>query len=248
MFIIFAKQFSTVMRALPIISTIILLCFFISSCRFKVEGEGPINLHEIKINNFDKLYLEIPAHVIIEDSDTSTFTIACQDNILQELTIHNAGKKLLIESSKKFNIQKPIEIRITTPKVDYIDIIGEGQVDYNPVVYQSDLKINLSGSGKVTSQINTGAIEVNITDNGDVVLSGKSDILIGTLNGPGDVHAYGLIADKCKFEINGSGNVRCSPSTLLKATINGSGDIFYRGTPEIKSEITGSGQIKRESK
>ena len=248
MFIIFAKQLITIMRALPIISTIILLCFFISSCRSKVEGEGPINLHEVKISNFDKLYLEIPAHIVIENSDTSTFTIACQDNILQELTIHNIGKKLLIESGKKFNSQKPIEIRITTPKVYYIDIAGQGQVDYNPVVYQSELKINLSGSGKINSRINTESIEVNINDNGDVVLSGKSAILKGILNGSGDIHAYDLIADKCKFEINGAGNVRCSPSTLLKATIDGSGDVFYRGTPEIKSEIKGSGQIKRESK
>ena len=236
------------MKALNFILATALFCFLFTSCKFKIEGEGPINLHEVKIKNFDKLYLEVPAHIVIEASDTSTFTIACQDNVFNELTIHNVGKKLLIETGKQFSIQKPIEIKITTPKVDYIDITGEGQVDYNPKEYQSELKINLTGSGKVYSNINTGLIDVNINDNGDAILSGKSDNLKATLNGPGDVHAYDLIADKCKFEINGSGNVRCSPSTLLKATINGSGDIFYKGTPEIKSEINGAGQIKRESK
>ncbi|MFM7014767.1 MAG: head GIN domain-containing protein [Bacteroidota bacterium] len=225
-----------------------LLCFLFDSCKYKVEGEGAINLHNVTIKSFDKLYLEIPAHIVVEESDSAIFSIACQDNIFSELYIHNVGKKLFIETGKQFNVQRPIEIKITTPKIDYIDISGQGQVDYNPTKYQSELKINLTGSGKVYSKINTGSIDVTINDNGDAILSGKSDLLKGTLNGPGDVHAYELVADKCKFEINGSGNVRCSPSTLLKATINGSGDIYYKGTPEIKSEITGAGQIKRESK
>ena len=109
------------------------------------------------------------------------------------------------------------------------------------------LGIELKGKSSVISTINASEVDIKVIDNGDAILAGRAEVVEGVISGSGDIHAYDLIADKCKLEINGSGNVRCSQSTLLKATIHGSGNIYYRGTPEIKSEITGSGQIKRES-
>jgi hypothetical protein len=236
------------MKALYSILASFAICILLTSCQSEIEGEGTINLHDVKIQNFENLYLEIPAHVIIEDSDSTTCAIACQDNIFNEINVHNKNKKLVVESNKKFKVQRPVEIRITVPKVDYIDITGNGTVEYNPTKYLKKLGIELKGKSSVISTINAGELNIAVIDNGDAVLAGKVEALEGMINGSGDINAYDLVAEKCKLEINGSGNVRCSPSTLLKATIHGSGNIYYRGTPEIKSEITGSGQIKRESK
>lgn len=236
------------MKALYSILAITVVCFLISSCQSEIEGIGPINLHSVKIENFENLYLEIPAHVVIEESDSASCTVACQDNIFKEIIAHSDNKKLIIESDKKFNTQRPIEIRLTIPKVDYIDITGNGTVEYNPLKYQKKLGIELKGKSQVITRISASEINVEIIDNGDALIAGKAELLKGKINGSGDIHAYDLIADKCKIEINGSGNVRCSPSSILKASIHGSGNIFYKGTPEIKSEITGTGQIKRESK
>ena len=236
------------MKALYSILATTVLCFLITSCTTEVEGLGPINLHDMKIENFENLYLEIPAHVVIEDGDSATCTIACQDNIFNEIVASTENKKLIIESNNKFKVQRPVEIRLTIPKVDYIDITGNGTVEYNPTKYQKKFSVELKGKSKVISNINASEIKIDVIDNGDAVISGKTEELAGIINGSGDIHAYDLVADKCKIEINGSGNVRCSPSSTLKASIHGSGDIYYKGTPEIKSEITGSGQIKRESK
>lgn len=236
------------MKTLYYLLAIAAVSITITSCRSKVEGEGVINLHDAKIDNFENLYLEIPAHVVIEENEIASCTIACQDNIFNEINVYTKNKKLIIESSKKLVAQRPIEIRITTPKVDYIDITGNGTIEYNPTKYQDKLKIELKGKSTVHSNINANEINFTIIDNGDVKLSGKTELLEGIISGSGDLNANDLITAKCKLEINGSGNVRCCPSTLLNAIIHGSGNIYYKGTPEIKSEITGSGQIKRETK
>lgn len=236
------------MKALYSILASFAICILLTSCQSEIEGEGTINLHDVTIANFENLYLEIPAHVLIENNDSAKFTIACQDNIFNEINVHGDNNKLIIESNKKFKVQRPVEIRITVPKVDYIDITGNGTVEYNPTKYLKKLGIELKGKSTVISTINASEVDIKVIDNGDALLSGRAELVEGVISGSGDIHAYDLAADKCKLEINGSGNVRCSPSTLLKATIHGSGNIYYRGTPEIKSEITGSGQIKRESK
>ena len=235
------------MKALYSLLTTLAFCFLIMSCQSEVEGEGNINLHDAKITNFENLYLEIPAHVVIEENDSATCTIACQDNIFNAIYVHCDDKKLIIEANKKFNVQRPVEIRITVPKVDYIDITGNGTVEYNPTNYLKKLGIELKGKSSVISTINAGEVDINVIDNGDAILAGRAEVMEGVISGSGDIHAYDLAAAKCKLEINGSGNVRCNPSTLLKAAIHGSGNIYYKGAPEIKSEITGSGQIKRES-
>jgi hypothetical protein len=236
------------MKALNSLLAIIAICCLLASCQSAIEGEGKINLHNAKIENFENIYLEIPAHVIIEESDSITCAIACQDNIFNEINVHSESKKLIIESNKKFKVQRPVEIRITVPTVDYIDITGNGTIEYNPTKYLKKLKVELKGKSKLISTISASEVDIEIVDDGDAVLAGKVEALEGMINGSGDINAYDLLAEKCELEINGSGNVRCSPSALLKANIHGSGNIYYKGTPEIKSEITGSGQIKRESK
>ena len=236
------------MKALNSLLATIAICCLLTSCQSEIEGEGKINLHSAKIENFENVYLEIPAHVIIEENDSTTCTIACQDNIFNEINIQTNNSKLVIESNKKFKVQRPVEIRITVPTLNYIDITGNGTIEYNPTKYLKKLKVELKGKSKLISTISASEVDIEIVDDGDALLAGKVESLEGVINGSGDIHAYDLVADKCKLEINGSGNVRCSPSALLKANIHGSGNIYYKGTPEIKSEITGSGQIKRESK
>jgi hypothetical protein len=236
------------MKAQNSLLAIIVICCLLTSCQSAIEGEGKIKLHNAKIENFENIYLEIPAHVIIEESDSITCAIACQDNIFNEINVHSESKKLIIESNKKFKVQRPVEIRITVPTVDYIDITGNGTIEYNPTKYLKKLKVELKGKSKLISTISASEVDIEIVDDGDAVLAGKVEALEGMINGSGDINAYDLLAEKCKLEINGSGNVRCNPSVLLKANIHGSGNIYYKGTPEIKSEITGSGQIKRESK
>jgi hypothetical protein len=236
------------MKVLNSLLAIIVICCLLTSCQSAIDGEGKINLHNAKIENFENIYLEIPAHVIIEESDSITCAIACQDNIFNEINVQTNSSKLVIESNKKFKVQRPVEIRITVPTINYIDITGNGTIEYNPTKYLKKLKVELKGKSKLISTISASEVDIEIVGDGDALLAGKVEILEGMINGSGDIHAYDLVADKCKLEINGSGNVRCSPSALLKANIHGSGNIYYKGTPEIKSEITGSGQIKRESK
>jgi hypothetical protein len=236
------------MKALNYLLAITAICCLLTSCQSAIDGEGKINLHNAKIENFENIYLEIPAHVIIEESDSITCAIACQDNIFNEINVHSESKKLIIESNKKFKVQRPVEIRITVPTINYMDITGNGTIEYNPTKYLKKFKVELKGKSKLISTVNAGEVNIAVIDNGDAILAGKVETLEGMINGSGDIHAYDLVAEKCKLEINGSGNVRCSPSALLKAYIIGSGNVYYKGTPEIKSEITGSGQIKRESK
>ena len=236
------------MKALYSLLITLAFCFLLASCQTEIEGEGLIKLHDVKIENFEKLYLEIPAHVVIEDSDSVTCTIASQDNVFSEINAHTEDNKLIIEANRKIKVQRPIEVRITAPLVQYIDITSDGTVEYNPTKYLKKLGIELKGKSKVKSSINASKVEINIIDNGDAILGGKAEIVEGVISGSGDIHAYDLSSDKSKFEINGSGNVRCNPTTLLKATIHGSGNVYYKGSPEIKSEITGSGQVKRETK
>lgn len=236
------------MKALNSLLATIAICCLLASCHSEIEGEGKINLHTAKIENFENIYLEIPAHVIIEENDSATFTIACQDNVFNEINVLTNNGKLVIESNKKFKVQRPVEIRITVPTLNYIDITGNGTIEYNPTKYLKKLKVELKGKSKLISTLSASEIDIEIVDDGDALLAGKVESLEGMINGSGDIHAYDLAAVKCKLEINGSGNVRCSPSTRLNAIIHGSGNIYYKGTPEIKSEITGSGQIKRESK
>ena len=86
---------------------------------------------------------EVPASELNNHSYFAYINVTSVDDLFNEIVASTENKKLIIESNNKFKVQRPIEIRLTIPKVDYIDITGNGTVEYNPTKYQKKFSVEL---------------------------------------------------------------------------------------------------------
>lgn len=105
--------------------------------------------------------------------------------------------------------------------------------------------LKLSGSGDVRTQAIHGPLNIILAGSGDIVAAGVEGPLQVSLAGSGDVVVANGQATEADLNLAGSGDIKFGGSaTSLKARIAGSGDIRVREvTGPVAKAVVGSGEI-----
>ena len=219
-----------------------------SSCNSTVIGEGELRKESRKIGSFNKLALNINAHVSIIIADSNSIVLVAQANILENIELKSKGRSLLIHSKQSLKTDKPIEIIMTCSAPEALEINGAGEIEIiNPYKIEKSTFI-INGSGDIKARPHSQQIKSTINGSGDLELKGEAEDHKIQINGSGDLKASELIVQNYRIDINGSGKVFIHVESKLNVNIMGSGDVNYIGDPEINSKITGKGEINRANK
>jgi hypothetical protein len=139
-----------------------------------------------------------------------------------------------------------MEVYITTPYLEGIKQSGSGYIttDY---FTPDHFDVSLSGSGNISTAVETDKIEASISGSGKITLSGEANDGRFSISGSGNIDAYDMTLITCNAKISGSGDMWVKVENYLNATISGSGNIFYYGDPGIETHISGSGNVIHEN-
>lgn len=233
-----------------------------------VNGSGNVITDERSIDGFEALHLAIDADVTIQQGERTFLTIRGEDNIIESIETEIRRNRLTIKSQDRglmtiLRNTKPIEITISTPSLEEIDVSGSGNV-VSEALTSDDMEITISGSGDVElEQLESGKVDVQISGSGNFEVNGLSaDSIEVGISGSGDVQAKGR-ANEAELNVSGSGaieagsmalntaDVRVSGSgeitTWVKETldvqVSGSGDVSYYGDPQVDDDVSGSGDV-----
>jgi hypothetical protein len=231
-----------------LIKLFLLIGLFHSSCQRPLTGEGELIKESRSIKSFKNLVLNIPAHVSILVTDSSSLTIVAQENIIENIELKRKNDRLIIQSNRILISDKPIEIFITCTSLREIELNGSGEIVILNKYSTPKANFTINGSGKIQSQLIANEIKSKINGSGAMNFSGAAQQLKIQINGSGDINAQDLSASNCDIKINGSGKTYLTVKDKLDISIVGSGDVIYAGEPIIKSNITGNGKIKSTTK
>ena len=214
-------------------------------CKRTVNGTGAIVSETRDLNQATEITLSIPAEVTIIEADSFSCVIGTQKNILNVINTKVNGNEFSIESDHDFNTDKPVQIVISLPKIEAIEVNGSGQVSSLNNLQDKVLKLEVNGSGTIKLSGKIIDIESAINGSGEIYLDGKCDQQKVNINGSGNFHGYGFETANSKIEITGSGDAEVMATDELKVDITGSGNVHYKGNPHLKSDITGSGNVQK---
>jgi hypothetical protein len=225
------------------------LGIFISSCSFMgscVQGEGKVIERTLTLESFSKVDVSGATTVFISQGETQTVTISAQENIIALLNKNVSGDEWEIEFERCIKSTEGIEIYITIPEIEELQINGSGSITSKGLLQSDKMKLDIQGSGELNLELDVKELETEIAGSGDITLKGTTKIHNIDVNGSGDVNAYDLRSDEDEIKINGSGDVKVNVSYSLSVKVNGSGDVYYKGdVKEISSSINGSGNLKQ---
>ena len=235
-------------KELQILALFVSIAFIFISCVVVVGGEsvsgsGTIIEQERNVSEFNRVHLKGSGKVFLSRGKMQLLKIKTDDNIMPLIETDVSGKKLTVSHGKHHLRPTVFEVFITVENLEGVAISGSGDVTGADRFAAETFYTEISGSGDIVMEVETGRLESKISGSGDILLSGKAEDYTASISGSGKINAFDMQANNVSVKISGSGDCRVSASESLDAKISGSGDVYYKGRPKINTHISGSGSL-----
>ena len=209
-----------------------------------VQGSGNIITQEREVSEFSKVHLKGSGKVFLTPGEKQSLEIKTDDNIMPLIETDVSGNKLTISHGNHHLRPTSFEVYITLENLEGVRISGSGDIIGKGRFVTDTLYAEISGSGDMDLEVETGLLETKISGSGSIHLAGKAEDYTVSISGSGKINAFDVDAKHVSLKVSGSGDCRVSASESLDAKISGSGDVYYRGRPQINTKISGSGSLK----
>jgi hypothetical protein len=188
-------------------------------------GSGQLATQSRQVSGFTSVELAGVGELSIDQTGTESLTVSAEDNLLPLLTSEVEGDTLILGKKPNTRIvtTKPITYTLTMKDITGLAVSGSGTINA-PKLTTAALRIEISGSGVITT-------------------AGNVDDQSLEISGSGRYLADGLTSKTTTAEISGSGTGNVVASNALDVKISGSGTLTYSGKPQVSQTVSGSGKL-----
>ena len=198
--------------------------FVVTACS-ATAGSGQLATQPRQVSGFTSVELTGVGELSIDQTGTESLTVSAEDNLLPLLTSRVEGDTLILGKKPNTRIvtTKPITYTLTMKDITGLAVSGSGTINA-PKLTTAALRIEISGSGVITT-------------------AGNADDQSLGISGSGRYLADGLTSKTTTAEISGSGTANVVASDALDVKISGSGTLTYSGNPPLTQTVSGSGRL-----
>jgi hypothetical protein len=194
------------------------------------------NMETREMPSFSKIEIESIAKVHLRQGSPQSVKIN-SEGLLRNVETEVRNNTLIIDGSTDADIQ------ITIPTVEKLSISGHGEVTSEGSITSEELKLDISGDGKMNLAIRVKELKANISGLGKITLSGTAENTSLDIPGSGKIEALELQTTNCKANIAGLGKCTIDVTDDLITDISGSGSVVYKKEPKhLHENISGVGK------
>jgi len=195
----------------------------------------------VPLEPFSKISVSNSSKIKITQGDTYSITFDGRQEDAEWL------KNAVEDDEFKFKGRNISKVTITFKKLEEIDIKGISGLTSTSPIEADEFRIDISGTGDVTLQLNAKKAHVDISGAGKLTLTGSADVLDMDISGAGDVTADDFKVKVCNTDISGSGHCSVNVTEVLNSNISGSGSVSYKNPPPtINKDISVMGSVGDE--
>jgi hypothetical protein len=186
---------------------------------------------------FNSISISSFGHVYLSQGEQQSVVFTDGENIDNSM-LHVKNGVLVI------NAGSGDELSVTVPVLHKVSIGGKGIVEGKTLFNVEDLKLDISGDGKIILELNAKKVDVNISGLGKVELTGTATESNFNISGSGKVEALDMRSARSKANISGLGKCSIDATAELISNISGSGAVTYKTKPPVFEEnISGVGKV-----
>jgi len=226
--------------------TVLIVLTVITACNITcIQGKGNIVKNERKTSTFNALEVSGAFNIILTQDSISSVFIESDENLQQYILTNVENNKLIVETKEPICGSKKINIFISSPTFENIDISGAVDVMSMNKLTSSNLNLDLSGACDL--KLDLAVQNLDIDGSGAVKLKLTGSALNCNLDGSGasEIDAFDLITENFSISSSGAGEAKVNVSKKLDVDISGAATVLYKGSPVINQEISGAGTIKK---
>lgn len=232
-------------------SGIIFLMLFaacVYSFKKTISGDGNVTTSERNISSVHRIKCSGNYDVQLTQGSPTSVKITADQNLQSYIVSDVNGDELNIHYQHDVNLDptQKIKIDIVTDKLEGFELNGAGDVNTtNKFTGGDHLDLDIAGTGNIHFDVNTPAINSNISGSGDIYLSGETRDSKIEIAGNGNYHAEDLKSENVKVKVAGNGDTYVFADSTLDVNIAGVGNVHYKGNATITQSIAGAGKIRK---
>lgn len=228
--------------------TILLASALLSSCSNVgcINGSGK-QISEVRnVGPFTKIETSGSIKVVLRQDSLSSIRILADDNIQREIDTRVKGNTLVIDMEGNICDGGPVTIYISSKNYEGIEASGAVEIVSDGKLNVNDFDLDLSGSSRVSLDINAANLRTSSTGASEIKLAGQAGSHNLDLSGSSSVEALDFVVGKYHIESSGSSKSRINVLNELDIRSSGSSDIQYRGNPSnVTNDDSGASSVKK---
>ncbi|MFC2115020.1 head GIN domain-containing protein [Bacteroidota bacterium] len=231
------------MKTIQFLSLIVLITAVSSCCidtHESVFGNGNVVSEERSIGDFERLKVSSGIDVFIKQGTGVSLMLEADENLLDVIKTEVVDNTLKIYTSKNVRRSRSMKVYLVYEDLNSIRVSSAGDVRGENTLQTDKLNIDLSSAGDLELDLQADEVNCEISSSGDASLTGSTRVLVADLSSAGDLHAYELIAEKCKISCSSAGDARVFASEEFDLRSSSAGSIYYKGDGNIVSVHTSS--------
>lgn len=214
----------------------------------QLQGSGTLAVRTQPVSSFTRLHLSVHGTVELRQSTEEKVVIEADDNLLDCVSVANAGRTLYVTTEDKLRRPAYSHLRVTVHlrQLQHLDIASEGHVTCPaPLVAVEPLEIKIRSIGNTQLLLQAGALSLNSACEGNVEVAGTaSEVKINNLS-EGDLDCGHLAAQHLKLRNLGAGNVQLRAEQTIRIQHLGAGFVHYAGPARLLDvRHYGEGEIR----
>jgi hypothetical protein len=172
--------------------------------------------------------------------------IVADDNIQRLIETDVNGNTLNIGMEGNFCNTGQITVYLSSKNLEGIDASGAVEIESANTIKTKDFLLGLSGSTKVTLDLNASLMQTRSSGSSEIYLKGQAGTHEINISGSGEVEALDFVVGKYNIESSGASECNINVLNELHVSSSGSSDVKYKGSPQkVTNDNSGSSSVKK---
>ena len=230
------------------IALVILAIVGITGCnRFNCQsGSGKQVSQTRTLSAFSKIKVGGSFRIILKQDSSHSVRIVADDNIQRLIETDVNGNTLNIGMEGNFCNTGQITVYLSSKNLEGIDASGAVEIESANTIKTKDFLLGLSGSTKVTLDLNASLMQTRSSGSSEIYLKGQAGTHEINISGSGEVEALDFVVGKYNIESSGASECNINVLNELHVSSSGSSDVKYKGSPQkVTNNNSGSSSVKK---
>ncbi len=183
------------------------------------RGSATVGTKTIQTEIFNKIYIDIPATLIIREASKRDVSLKTDNNLLKSIDFDVKKETLFIKAKESFISRSGITITILNPHLR--SLMTDGAVDINIKGYkENEFDLVVDGTGDF------------------IFSSGEFEKLSIKADGSYDINLVETKVDEATIVAKGSGDIKIDVENYLNVDLEDTVEVRYGGNPKIKKQVS----------
>jgi hypothetical protein len=228
-----------------------LLFVLISSCScldlISIRPSGAYVAKKFHVGSFENVSVSNGFELIITQDPHQELVIKTYENVHDYIVVRVEGNTLKIyrDGGIFFSGNTNVRIYLSCDYLKKISGSGGSRIYLDNGWQGDDLKISLSGGGRVEGEVNLNELYLSMSGGSRSELEGVAEYFSINSSG-GSVHKhYGLHAAECHASLSGGASAELFVTEFLDVTGSGGTTVRYKGNPELRTRLSGGSSVRK---